>query len=73
MTADFSKRMLRACNAEADQPREPRREFFTTPEEVLDVLADKVGNLLETAAQPEAEQSYQALSRWPAEARAAAP
>jgi hypothetical protein len=45
----------------------PRREFFfATPEEVRDVLAEKVGNLLEYAAAPEAEQYYQSLSSWPA-------
>ncbi len=45
----------------------PRREFFfATPEEVRDVLTEKVGNLLEYAATPEAEQYYQSLSSWPA-------
>jgi hypothetical protein len=45
----------------------PRREFFfATPEEVREVLADKLGNLLEYAATPEAEQYYQSLSSWPA-------
>lgn len=44
-----------------------RREFFfATPEEVRDVLAAKVGNLLEYASRPEAEQYYQSLSSWPA-------
>ncbi|HEY0640926.1 MAG TPA: DUF4041 domain-containing protein [Pseudonocardiaceae bacterium] len=44
----------------------PRREFFfATPEEVRDVLAEKLGNLLEYAAKPEAEQYYQSLSSWP--------
>ncbi|MGY1906832.1 DUF4041 domain-containing protein [Modestobacter sp. SYSU DS0902] len=44
----------------------PRREFFfATPEEVRDVLADKLGNLLEYAATPEAEQYFQSLSSWP--------
>ncbi|RLK58483.1 DUF4041 domain-containing protein [Actinokineospora cianjurensis] len=48
----------------------PRREFFfATPREVRDVLAEKVGNLLEYAANPEAEQYYQSLSRWPEGAR----
>ncbi|WP_200944613.1 DUF4041 domain-containing protein [Geodermatophilus sp. Leaf369] len=43
-----------------------RREFFfATPEEVRDVLAEKVGNLLEYAAAPEAEQYYQSLPAWP--------
>lgn len=44
----------------------PRREFFfATPEEVRDVLAAKVGNLLEYASRPAAEQYYQSLSSWP--------
>jgi hypothetical protein len=48
----------------------PRREFFfASPEEVRDVLAEKVGNLLEYAATPEAEQYYQSLSSWPAGVR----
>ena len=52
----------------------PRREFFfATPEEVRNVLAEKVGNLLEYAAHPEAEQYYQSLSSWPAEVRGAVP
>ncbi len=43
-----------------------RREFFfATPEEVRDVLAEKVGNLLEYAAAPEAEQYDQSLPGWP--------
>jgi hypothetical protein len=47
-----------------------RREFFfATPEEVRHVLADKVGNLLEYAAKPEAEQFFQSLSSWPAGVR----
>jgi hypothetical protein len=47
-----------------------RREFFfATPEEVRDVLAEKVGNLLEYASTPEAEQYYQSLSSCPAEVR----
>ncbi len=47
-----------------------RREFFfATPEEVRDILAQKLGNLLEYAAKPEAEQYYQSVSSWPADAR----
>jgi predicted NAD/FAD-binding protein len=46
----------------------PRREFFfATPEEVRDVLAEKVGNLLEYAAKPEAEQYWQSRGSWPAD------
>jgi hypothetical protein len=52
----------------------PRREFFfASPEEVRDVLAEKVGNLLEYAATPEAEQYYQSLSSWPTDVRGAVP
>ncbi|GAB3313762.1 hypothetical protein GCM10027451_27890 [Geodermatophilus aquaeductus] len=59
--AAFAARRLNHAN--------PRREFFfAPPEEVRDVLAEKVGNLLEYAAQPEAEQYYQSLSSWPADA-----
>jgi hypothetical protein len=48
----------------------PRREFFfATPEEVRDILASKLGNLLEYAATPGAEQYYQSLSSWPAGVR----
>ena len=54
----FSARRLNHANA--------RREFFfATPDEVRDVLAAKVGNLLEYAATPDAEQYYQSLSSWP--------
>src|SRR5512142_610805 len=43
-----------------------RREFFfATPEEVRDMLTEKIGNLLDYAAKPEAEQYYQSLSSWP--------
>lgn len=52
----------------------PRREFFfAPPEEVRDVLAEKVGNLLEYAAHPDAEQYYQSLSSWPTDVRGAVP
>lgn len=44
----------------------PRREFFfASPEEVRDVLAAKVGNLLEYTSMPEADQYYRSLSSWP--------
>jgi len=44
-----------------------RREFFfATPAEVRDVLADKVGNLLEFTDAPEATQYYQSHGMWPA-------
>jgi hypothetical protein len=46
----------------------PRREFFfAAPEQVRDVLAEKVGNLLEYTEKPAAEQYFQSLSSWPTE------
>jgi hypothetical protein len=64
--AAFAARRLNHAN--------PRREFFfATPEEVRDVLTQKLGNLLEYAARPEAEQYYQSVSSWPAEAAAGRP
>jgi len=54
----FARRRLNPANL--------RREFFfALPEEVRDVLAEKVGNLVEYASRPEAEQYYQSLSSWP--------
>ncbi len=59
--AAFAARRLNHANS--------RKEFFfATPEEVRDVFAEKVGNLLEYAARPEAEQYYQSVSSWPAAA-----
>jgi hypothetical protein len=58
----FAARRLNRVN-------ERREFFFATPEEVRDVLAQKVGNLLEYAAKPEADQYYQSLSSWPADVR----
>jgi Meiotically up-regulated gene 113 len=56
--AAFGTRRLNQANL--------RREFFfATPEEVRDVLAEKVGNLLEYVATPEAEQYNQSLASWP--------
>jgi hypothetical protein len=58
----FASRRLNHAN--------PRREFFfATPEEVRVVLSEKIGNLLEFAAKPEAEQYYQSVSSWPSSAR----
>jgi len=58
----FAERRLNHAN--------PRREFFfAAPGDVRNVLAEKVGNLLEYAAKPEAEQYYQSLSSWPADVR----
>ncbi|MCA0143351.1 DUF4041 domain-containing protein [Blastococcus sp. LR1] len=59
----FAARRLNRVN-------ERREFFFATPEEVREVLAQKVGKLLEYAAKPEADQYYQSLSSWPANARA---
>ncbi|WP_433591322.1 DUF4041 domain-containing protein [Nocardia sp. CA-145437] len=45
----------------------PRREFFfATPEEVRQVLAKKVGNLLDYNDSPEATQYFQSKGYWPA-------
>ncbi|MGH3374982.1 MAG: DUF4041 domain-containing protein [Actinoallomurus sp.] len=44
-----------------------RREFFfATPAQVREVLATKVGNLLEFTEAPEATQYFQSQSMWPA-------
>lgn len=44
----------------------PRREFFfVSPEEVRDVLTEKVGNLLDFQEAPEAEQYHQSMHYWP--------
>ncbi|WP_217991432.1 DUF4041 domain-containing protein [Blastococcus aggregatus] len=61
----FGERRLNRVN-------ERREFFFATPEQVRAVLAEKVGNLLEYAATPDAEQYYQSLSSWPADARTSA-
>jgi hypothetical protein len=43
-----------------------RREFFfATPVEVRDVLAEKVGGLLEFREEPEALEYFQSRSFWP--------
>jgi hypothetical protein len=43
-----------------------RREFFfATPHEVRDVLASKVGSLLEFVDEPEARQYHQSRGMWP--------
>ncbi len=54
----FANRALNQAN--------PRKEFFfASPSEVRDVLASKVGNLLEFSEQAEATEFFQSLSRWP--------
>lgn len=51
-----------------------RREFFfATPIEVREVLAAKLGALLEFTEQPEATQYLQSRKYWPSEAPAAGP
>jgi len=43
-----------------------RREFFfATPEQVRDVLAAKVGGLLEFSSTPEAVEYFQSRGSWP--------
>ncbi|MFC4902772.1 DUF4041 domain-containing protein [Kocuria oceani] len=55
----FASRALNQAN--------PRKEFFfASPSEVREVLAEKVGNLLEFNEQAEATEYYQSLNRWPA-------
>jgi hypothetical protein len=59
--------LLQAFAARRQNLANPRREFFfATPEEVPDVLAEKVGNPLEYAAKPTAEQYWHSVSSWPA-------
>ena len=45
---------------------ERREFFFATPTEVRDVLAQKVGGLLEFTNEPEAAEYFQSRGRWPA-------
>ena len=55
----FAHRRVNCVNA--------RRElFFATPTEVRDVLAQKVGGLLEFTDQPEAAEYFQSRGQWPA-------
>lgn len=59
----FAHRALNQANS--------RKEFFfATPEEVRDVLLQKVGSLLEYAAEAEATEYRQSLHAWPDTARA---
>ncbi len=59
----FADRALNQAN--------PRKEFFfATPAEVREVLACKVGNLLEFTEEAEATEYFQSLSSWPAQRRA---
>jgi hypothetical protein len=53
------------ANRALNQANRRKEFFFATPAEVRDVLADKVGNLLEFAEDAEAIEYYQSLSHWP--------
>ena len=44
---------------------ERREFFFATPQEVREVLASKVGNLLEFTEQPDAVEFFQSRKYWP--------
>ena len=44
---------------------ERREFFFATPAEVRDLLAKKVGGLLEFTEAPEASEYFQSRGRWP--------
>ena len=55
---EFSKYRVNHANV--------RREFFfASPKQVRDVLATKVGNLLEYTTEPEATQYFQSVRYWP--------
>lgn len=45
---------------------ERREFFFATPAQVRDILAEKVGGLLEFTEEPEASQYFQSKGQWPA-------
>lgn len=61
----FAKRAVNQANA--------RKEFFfATPAEVREVLASKVGNLLEFAEEAEASEYFQSVGHWPSGNRARA-
>ena len=48
-----------------NQANSRKEFFFATPAQVRDVLASKVGNLLEFAEDAEATEYYQSVGRWP--------
>ena len=48
-----------------NQANSRKEFFFATPAEVRDVLASKVGSLLEFAEGAEATEYYQSVGRWP--------
>lgn len=50
----------------AREERAERREFFfATPTEVRELLAEKVGGLLEFNEKPEAPEYFQSRGLWP--------
>lgn len=56
--AAFAARTMNKAN--------PRKEFFfASPAEVRDVLADKIGNLLEFTEHAEATEYFQSIADWP--------
>ncbi|MET0989887.1 MAG: DUF4041 domain-containing protein [Glaciihabitans sp.] len=55
-----------------NQANSRKEFFFATPAEVRDVLASKVGNLLEFAEDAEATEFFQSVGRWPAANRSKA-
>lgn len=57
-------------DSKVNRVNERREFFFATPAEVRDVLADKVGNLLEFVEQPEAAEYFQSRGQWPDHVRA---
>ena len=57
--AAFAERKVNRVN-------ERREFFFATPHEVRELLALKVGNLLEFADQPDAAEFFQSRKYWPA-------
>lgn len=53
------------ANRKVNWVNERREFFFATPSEVREVLATKVGNLLQFVDEPEATQYHQSRSSWP--------
>jgi hypothetical protein len=52
-----------------NQANSRKEFFFATPSEVRDVLASKVGNILEFAEEIEATEYFQSVGRWPTQHR----
>lgn len=59
--------------ARVNRVNERREFFFATPHEVREVLAEKLGNLLEFTEQPEATQYLQSRKYWPSEIESPGP